>query len=98
RVDCRPDLALIERLREEPFDAAVVFTVYSQNPMPAAMVCYLSGIPLRLAHSRENPYQLLTDWVADPEPQAFVRHEVRRQLDLVATVGARTEDLRRSLR
>jgi lipopolysaccharide heptosyltransferase II len=51
------------------------------------MLCYLAGIPLRLAHCRENPYQLLTDWVADPEPGAMFRHEVRRQLDLVAGIG-----------
>jgi lipopolysaccharide heptosyltransferase II len=60
---------------------------YSQSALPAAMLCYLAGIPLRLAHCRENPYQLLTDWVADPEPGAMLRHEVRRQLDLVASVG-----------
>jgi lipopolysaccharide heptosyltransferase II len=55
-------------------------------------LCYLAGIPLRLAHCRENPYQLLTDWVKDTEPNDQVRHEVQRQLDLVATVGARTAD------
>jgi lipopolysaccharide heptosyltransferase II len=89
-----PDLALIERLRRERFDAAVVFTVYSQNPLPAAMVCLLADIPLRLAHCRENPYQLLTDWVKETEPEHGIRHEVRRQLDLVATVGCHTSDER----
>ncbi len=59
------------------FDAAVIFTVYSQNPLPAAFLCYLAGIPLRLAHCRENPYQFLTDWVKDTEPEQNVRHEVR---------------------
>src|SRR5690606_12367310 len=33
----------------------------------------------------------------DEEPERFVRHEVRRHLDLVATVGARTRDERLSL-
>jgi lipopolysaccharide heptosyltransferase II len=74
------------------FDAAVVFTVYSQSPLPAAQLCYLAGIPLRLAHCRENPYRLLTDWVRECEPQQRIRHEVERQLDLVAAVGARTAD------
>lgn len=98
RTDRRPEFAFIERLRRARFDAAAVFTVYSQNPLPAAMLCDLAGIPLRLAHCRENPYQLLTHWVPDPEPDRLVRHEVRRQLDLVGTVGCRTSDERLSLR
>jgi lipopolysaccharide heptosyltransferase II len=93
-----PDLAFIERLGRARFDAAVIFTVYSQNPLPAALLCYLAGIPLRLAHCRENPYQLLTDWVAEPEPDRLVRHEVRRQLDLVSAVGFRAVDERLTIR
>lgn len=92
------DLALIERLRGERFDGAVIFTVNTQSALPAAMACQLAGIPLRLAHVRENPYGLLTDWVADPEPLAPIRHEVRRQLDLVAAIGARVEDEHLSVR
>lgn len=88
------DERLIGRLRTGGFDAAVIFTVFSQNPLPAALMCYLAEIPLRLAHCRENPYRLLTDWVAEPEPHERVRHETRRQLDLVAAVGARTGDER----
>jgi lipopolysaccharide heptosyltransferase II len=98
RVDSRPEYAMADRLRRTQFDAAVIFTVYSQNPLPAAFLCYLADIPLRLAHCHENPYQLLTDWVPDPEPNRLLRHEVRRQLDLVATVGCRTSDERMSLR
>ena len=83
-------------LRRRRFDAAVIFTVYSQSPLPAAMLCGAAGIPLRLAHCRENPYNLLTDWVPEREPHAAVRHEVRRQLDLVAHVGCRTASTRLS--
>jgi lipopolysaccharide heptosyltransferase II len=89
---------LIARLRGARFDAAVIFTVYSQNPLPAALVCYLADIPLRLAYCRENPYQLLTHWVPEPEPQQGVRHETQRQLDLVASVGAAASDTRLSIR
>ena len=96
--DPKADAELIATLARHRFDAAVIFTVYSQNPLPAAMLCYLAGIPLRLAHCRENPYRLLTDWVRETEPQEQVRHEVRRQLDLVAAVGACTSDERMSLR
>jgi len=90
-------MALVERLRRGRFDAAILFTVFSQNPLPAALVCYLAGIPLRLGYCRENPYGLLTDWVPDREPFDGIAHEVTRQLDLVAQVGARTSDDRLSL-
>jgi lipopolysaccharide heptosyltransferase II len=93
-IDALADLAMRARLAASQFDAAVVFSVYSQNPLPAAMLCHLAGIPLRLAHCRENPYGLLTDWVPETEPQLGTRHEVERQLALVARVGARTDDTR----
>jgi lipopolysaccharide heptosyltransferase II len=98
RADSRPEYAMAEQLRQSGYDAAVIFTVYSQNPLPSAFLCYLADIPLRLAHCHENPYQLLTDWVPDPEPERLLRHEVRRQLDLVASVGCRIADERMSLR
>jgi lipopolysaccharide heptosyltransferase II len=92
------DLRLIDRLRHHNFDAAVIFTVFSQSPLPAALCCYLADIPLRLAHCRENPYQLLTHWIAEPEPHNLQRHEVRRQLDLVASVDTTPSHERLSLR
>lgn len=84
------DLALIQRLTERSFDAAVVFNVWTQNPLPSVMLAYLAGIPLRAAYCRENAYGLLSDWLSDPDaqPQSRIRHEVRRQLDLVAQLGA----------
>ncbi|HEY1608821.1 MAG TPA: lipopolysaccharide heptosyltransferase II [Paraburkholderia sp.] len=88
------DQRMQSRLRRGGFDAAVIFTVYSQSPLPAAMLCYLAGIPRRLAHCRENPYALLTDWLREPEPQQRTRHEVERQLDLVRQVGAHPADTR----
>lgn len=98
RVNSRPEYEMAENLRRLKFDSAVIFTVYSQNPLPSAFLCYLADIPLRLAHCHENPYQMLTDWVKDPEPENCVRHEVRRQLDLVATIGCYTDDERMSVR
>lgn len=82
------DLDMIRRLAEGRFDAAVIFTVYSQSPLPAALLAHLAGIPLRAAHCRENPYGLLTHWVRETEPHHRVRHEVERQLDLAMAVGA----------
>jgi lipopolysaccharide heptosyltransferase II len=86
---------LVRRLAEGGFDAAVIFTVCTQSALPAALVCRMAGIPLRLAHCRENPYDLLTHWVADHERvQDGMRHEVERQLALVAAVGWTIDDPR----
>ena len=89
------DARLIERLSARRFDAAIVFTTCTQSALPAALSCRLAGIPLRLAHSRENPYALLTDWVAETDAIGDgMRHEVARQLALVASVGFQTADER----
>jgi len=90
----KADDRLLNALRAGNFDAAVIFTVYSQSPLPAALICRMAGIPLVLAHCRENPYCLLSDWVPECEPESVVRHEVQRQLDLVAQVQALPSDSR----
>jgi lipopolysaccharide heptosyltransferase II len=92
------DLTLVASLVGMRFEAAVIFTVFTQSALPAALLCQLSGIPLRLAHCRENPYRLLTDWVPETDTHERARHEVRRQLDLVATVDATVADERLSFR
>ncbi|HEY4327160.1 MAG TPA: glycosyltransferase family 9 protein [Mucilaginibacter sp.] len=87
---------LVEEIKQRKFDAAVIFTMYNQNSTPAALLCYLAGIPKRLAYCSENPYQLLTDWIPDREPEwdgdrehySFIKHQVKRGLDLVKTVNA----------
>ena len=94
RLDSQLDYAMIEELRSRHFDGAVIFTVYSQNPVPPVFLCYMADIKLRLAYCHENLYQLLTDWLPDPEPQELIRHEVRRQLDLVGAIGCTTTDER----
>lgn len=85
---------VIAQIKARKFDAAVIFTVYSQNPLPAAMLAYLAGIPRILSYCRENPYQLLTNWVPDKEPYTELKHQVTRDLELVATIGATTTDRR----
>jgi ADP-heptose:LPS heptosyltransferase len=97
RASSQPEYTLFEALRQQQFDAAIIFTVYSQNPLPSAFMAYMADIPLRLAHCRENPYQLLTHTVKEPEPEQFIRHEVQRQLDLVASVGFHAENPRMAL-
>jgi lipopolysaccharide heptosyltransferase II len=84
---------MIARLAAARFDAALIFTVCTQSALPAALLCRLAGIPLRLAHSRENPYGLLTDWVSETDRlQDGMRHEVARQLALAGSVGFHVAD------
>ncbi|QEC52861.1 ADP-heptose:LPS heptosyltransferase [Anseongella ginsenosidimutans] len=78
---------LTEQLKDHRFDAAVIFTVYSQSPLPTAMLCYQAGIPRVAACCRENPYGLISDWIPDEEPFYQIKHEVTRQLDLVKSLG-----------
>jgi len=56
------------------------------------LMTYLADIPVRAAYCRENPYQLLTHWIPDQEPYTFVRHQVKRDLELAAYLGASTAD------
>jgi ADP-heptose:LPS heptosyltransferase len=77
------------------YDAAVIFSSFRQSPLPAAYLCYLAGIPLRLAASIDGPGSLLTTRHRHPER---IMHEVERGLDLVAAVGMRTSDDRLVLR
>lgn len=89
--------AMANILRSASFDGAVIMHSYSQSPLPAAMLCHLAGIPRQLAYCRENPYQLITDWLKEPEPESLCRHEVQRQLDLVCALSTTTSDTRLSL-
>ncbi len=98
RVSNGLEQRIIQKLSRGGFDAAVIFTVYSQSALPAALLSYLAGIPLRAAHCRENPYQLLSHWLPESEPEKTLRHEVKRQLDLVAALGAPAVDEDLSLR
>ena len=87
------EAAMVARLAAERFDAAVIFTVCTQSALPAALLCRMAGIPLRLGYSRENPYALLTEWLPETDViGAGMRHEVERQLALVAAVGLRSGD------
>lgn len=94
----RRELRLAERLAAQRFDAAIIFTVCTQSALPAALLCRMAGIPLRLAHARENPYALLSDWIPDTDVMGpGLRHEVARQLALVGALGWSPPDLRLQL-
>jgi ADP-heptose:LPS heptosyltransferase len=80
---------MIAELRNRQFDAAVIFSSFRQSPLPAAYLCYLAGIPLRLAASIDGPGSLLTTRHKHPER---MMHEVERGLDLVSAIGMSTTD------
>jgi ADP-heptose:LPS heptosyltransferase len=89
---------LIAQLKTQEFDGCIVFNVYSQNPAPAILLAYLANIPLRAAYARENLYGLLTTWIPDPEPYQMIRHQVARDLALVAELGATDQPQKTQLR
>lgn len=78
------EMALVNRIRDKCFDAALIFTSFSQSPYPPAFVCYLAGVPIRLAQSREFGGGLLTHWV---QPLPDESHQAERNLHLLEAVG-----------
>lgn len=88
-LDPEREQRMIAELRARQFDAAVIFSSFRQSPLPTAYLCYLAGIPLRLAASIDGPGSLLTTRHKHPER---MMHEVERGLDLVGAVGMSTTD------
>ncbi|HEX2988595.1 MAG TPA: glycosyltransferase family 9 protein [Chloroflexota bacterium] len=89
KQDGERELAMVDLLREQRFDAAIIFTSFRQSALPAAYLCYLAGIPLRLAASIDGPGSLLTTRVKQQEDPR--RHEVMRALELVGVEGFHTD-------
>ncbi len=81
---------MIAMIKERQFDGAIIFTSYHQSSLPAAYLCYLADIPLRLAASIDGPGSLLTTRHKHPER---MMHEVERGLDLVNAIGLTTSAL-----
>ncbi|MEW5854539.1 MAG: glycosyltransferase family 9 protein [Myxococcota bacterium] len=95
--DATHDWRLLEHLWRRRFDAAVVFSDALANPVPSVMLAHLANIPLRLAWARGELHALLSHGVPEPEPTTLARHDVRRHLDLISTVGVRATSERLSL-
>lgn len=81
---------VIAMIKERQFDGAIIFTSYHQSSLPAAYLCYLADVPLRLAASIDGPGSLLTTRHKHPE---LMMHEVERGLDLVNAIGLSTKTL-----
>jgi len=79
---------LIARLRGQ-FDAAFIFTSFSQSPHAAAYACYLAGIPLRAGDSKEfggSTLSLAVDFLSDE------MHQSERACRLVEAAGFTVRD------
>ena len=87
--DDEREQALISLLKKRQFDGAIIFTSFRQSSLPAAYLCYLAGIPLRVAASIDGPGSLLTMRHKHPER---MMHEVERGLDLVGAIGMQTDE------
>lgn len=83
-LDPARELELVATLKKNQFDAAIVFTSFSQSPYPPAYACYLAGIPIRLGHSKEFGGSLLTHWFKPPPKSG---HQVDRNLALLEQAG-----------
>lgn len=83
-LDPEREQTLVQRMQSHNFDAAVIFTSFSQSPYPPAYICYLAGIPIRLGQSKEFGGSLLTQWV---KPLPDSAHQVDRNLHLLQAAG-----------
>jgi ADP-heptose:LPS heptosyltransferase len=82
---------LIDMLAARGFDAALIFTSFSQTPHVPGYVCLLAGIPLRVGESKEFGGRTLTTTLK-PAPDDL--HQVERNLRLVEHVGFQARDRR----
>ncbi len=82
---------LINMLAERQFDAALIFTSFSQTPHTPGYVCYLAGILLRAGESKEfGGSTLTTELKGSPDDL----HQVERNLRLVEHLGFVARDRR----
>ncbi|MBV9689810.1 MAG: glycosyltransferase family 9 protein [Ktedonobacteraceae bacterium] len=78
------ELHLIKLLSEQRFDAALIFTSFSQTPHAPGYLCYLAGIPLRAGESKEFGGSILTTELRSASDKL---HQVERNLRLVECLG-----------
>lgn len=95
RVGPGDEARLIEVLRAGRFDAAFIFTSFSQTPSAAAYACFLAGIPIRVGHGALFGGQLLSHEIPAPSARG---HQAERALHLVRGAGFDVDDARLRLR
>jgi ADP-heptose:LPS heptosyltransferase len=89
--DPERERAFIARIAERRFDAALIFTSFSQSPHTPAYLCYLAGIPLRAGESKEFGGGAMTDELRGAPDEL---HQVERNLRLVERLGFVARDRR----
>ncbi len=89
--DPQREWEMIQLLAERRFDAALIFTSFSQTPHVPGYVCYLAGIPLRAGESKEfGGSALSTELRGAPDDL----HQVERNLRLIEHLGFEVHDRR----
>lgn len=83
---------LTNLLDNAKYDACIIFSVYSQSILPTALLAWMAKIPIIAGYCRENPYELLSHWIVDTEPFKTIKHQIKRDLDLVAQLGFSIEN------
>ncbi|MUG93348.1 hypothetical protein F7734_13300 [Scytonema sp. UIC 10036] len=64
-VNPEHELALISKLSQGSFDAAVICTEPGESPYSLAYICYLAGIPIRIGRSQEFGGSVLSKSIKD---------------------------------
>lgn len=75
---------LVQILASHRFDAALIFTSFSQTPHVPGYVCYLAGIPLRAGDGKEFGGRTLSTELRGAPDEL---HQVERNLRLVEALG-----------
>lgn len=88
QLDPKKERQLVELLARYHFEAAFIFTSFSQSPYPPAYLCALAGIPVRIGQSKEFGGALLTHWQR-PLPDQV--HQVERNLHLLRGLGVSSQ-------
>ena len=83
-LDPTRELELVETLERGNFDAALIFTSFSQSPFPPGYACYLAGIPIRAGQTSDFGGSVLAPTIV---PAPWDAHQVDRNLHLVEALG-----------
>lgn len=83
-INPREEIAYIERLRQQNFSIALIFSSVSQSSTRAAFACYLAGIPYRVAFARGMTGSVLSHALP---PLSDDIHQVDRNLTLLRSIG-----------
>ena len=90
-LDPDRELELVARIADRRFDAALIFTSFSQSPWPPAYACYLAGVPVRAGQAADFGGSLLNRVVAATDRET---HQVDRNLHLLEGLGFPVVDRR----